>query len=75
MKDYKKVTKEEFDKFVNEYPNKLDWNVTGICEPPLCSYNDFTNGKVWPKSMIAKVKMYDGSEYHGGRTKEYYIKS
>ena len=45
------VSKEEFEKFISEYPNKLeidyfmDWY----------SYNDFSlnGGCVWPESMVA----------------------
>ena len=53
----KEVSKEEFDKFISEYPNKLevdyfmDWY----------SYNDFSlnSGCVWPESMVAMKS--DGS--------------
>lgn len=47
MKD---VTKEEFEEFIANYPNKLekdyymDW----------WSWNDFSDGKIWPESMVAK---------------------
>jgi len=44
-----------------------------MCEPPLLSYNDFSNGKEWPKSMVAKAKLYDGCVYHGGRQTTYYL--
>lgn len=74
MSNFKQVTKEEFDKFVSEYPNKLDWDVTGICEPPLGSHNDFTEGKVWPESMVTKVRLFDGSDYHMNRQAEYFVK-
>lgn len=51
MKAYmwKKVSKEEFEKFLKEYPNKLesDWFMDWV------SWNDFSEGKVWPESMIA----------------------
>lgn len=72
MKKFKEVKKEEFDNFVKNYPRPLDWNVTGICEPPLGSYNDLSLGK-WPDTMVAKVKIMDGSEYYGFRTSEYFI--
>ena len=72
-RESKLVTKLELDKFIEEYPNKLEVDVTGIFEPPLKTYNDFTGDKVWPQSAVAYVKLYDGSDYHGGRTEEYYI--
>lgn len=71
---FKQVTKEEFDKFIKNYPNKLVWDVAGYFEPPLGSYNDFSNNKVWPGSMVAQINMYDGSDYYKGKTKEYFIK-
>lgn len=73
MKGFKEVTKEEFQDFVRNYPNKLEWNVSGACDPPLGSYNDFTLGN-WSESVVAKVFLMDGSDYYGGRTNEYYIK-
>ena len=53
----KPVSKEEFEKFISEYPNKLeidyfmDWY----------SYNDFSlnGGCIWPESMVAMKS--DGS--------------
>ena len=74
-REYKEVSKEEFDKFIQEYPNKLERDVTGICEPPLATYNDFTIASKWPESVVAKVDLYDGSKYHGGKTEVYRILS
>jgi hypothetical protein len=48
----RKVNKEEFDKFVAEYPRPLERNVAAMYEPPLCSYNDSTLGE-WPESVVA----------------------
>lgn len=56
-REYKEVSKEEFLEFVKKWPNKLDWDVFGACEPPMGSYNDFIDGKAWPESMIAKIAM------------------
>ena len=57
MKKFKQVSKEEFDNFINAYPSKLDVDVTGMCEPPLKSYNDFSDGKVGFESVVAMVKL------------------
>jgi len=73
--EYKKVTKEQFDKFVKEYPSELVWDVAGMYEPPLGSHNDFSEGKKWPESMVTKVVLYNGSSYHGGKNREYYIRT
>lgn len=53
------VSKEEFDEYISNYPNKLEIDVTGICEPPLKTYNDFTNNKAWPESVVASVSLYE----------------
>lgn len=52
--DFIEVTREEYLAFIREYPRKLEFDCIGICEPPLGSYNDFSDGKVWPESMVAK---------------------
>lgn len=46
------VTKEEFDKFIKEYPRKLEANFVTICEPPLMTYNDFSIAE-YPNSIVA----------------------
>jgi hypothetical protein len=63
-------TKEEFDAFIKAYPRPLVFDVTGICEPPYASYNDFTLGN-WPESVVAGYSHFDdnepyykGSEHH-----------
>ena len=55
MEKFKKVSKEEFKKFIEEYPNELKTDIARICEPPLLSYNDFTIADKWPDSIVAKV--------------------
>lgn len=52
--EYRDVTKEEFDEFLSAYPRPLEKDVTGICEPPVLSYNDFAKGP-WPDSIVAAV--------------------
>ncbi len=51
---FKEVPEAEFWAYVNGYPIKLDWNVSGIYDPPLGTYNDFRLG-VWPESVAAWV--------------------
>jgi len=51
---FKKVSKKEYEAFISSYPNELDRNVVLFCEPPMENYNDFTDGKIWPESMVAK---------------------
>lgn len=77
--EYTQVTKEQFDLFIkNRFIAtgvKLDRDVTGICEPPLLTLNDFSNGLMWPESIVAKGYLMDGSEYYDFKTTEYFIKN
>jgi hypothetical protein len=57
MSKWKDVSKEEFAAFVKAYPNALHTDITGICEPPMQSYNDFSDGKTWPESMVARITL------------------
>lgn len=70
---WKRVTKDEFYAFINAYPTNLDFDTTGICDPPLSSYNDFTRG-TWPDSMVAKVYRNDmlPKEWNAGEN-EYFL--
>lgn len=56
---YKEVSKKELLEFVKKYPRKLEIDVTGICEPPLLTYNDFKLANRWPYSVVAKHYCYD----------------
>lgn len=51
---FREVTRSEYLEFISRYPNKLEFDCTGICEPPLGTHNDFSDGKVWPESVVAK---------------------
>lgn len=72
---WKRVSKEEFYAFIKAYPNKLDFDTTGICDPPLSSYNDFSRG-MWPDSMIGKIYRNDmmPKEWNAGDN-EYFIRT
>ena len=54
MSNYIAVTREKFDKFIEDYPRELETNVVTIGEPPLITYNDFTLGS-YPNSVVAKI--------------------
>ena len=58
----KKVNREEYIKFINEYPRELVRDVYAVFEPPLITYNDFTLGN-WPDSIVAKEQMYSNDFY------------
>lgn len=53
------VTKEEFYNFIKNYPRRLVYDVTGICDPPQASYNDFELANRWPYSIVAATYLYD----------------
>ena len=61
----KKVGKDEFQKFIGEYPRELVCDVCAVSEPPLVTYNDFTLGK-WPDSVVAKTYLDDEKRYYIG---------
>lgn len=62
---FKKVSKEEFDTFIKNYPRKLDRDVCGISDPPAISYNDFELANRWPYSIVASTMAYsdDPNDY------------
>ena len=65
MNPTKEVSKEEFTSFIETYPNKLEQDVAQFFEPPLITFNDLTDGKMWPDSVIAHIigdKYYIHSE-------------
>ena len=53
------VSKEEFDKFIHDYPRKLEKDVAGMYEPPLLTFNDFMVAPMWPRSVVASVMLYE----------------
>jgi hypothetical protein len=49
----KKVTEDEFNQFVRNYPKALERDISSAFEPPLVTYNDFSDGRMWPDSVVA----------------------
>jgi hypothetical protein len=47
----REVTKEDFIEFVLNYPTGLDVNISHISEPPIETYNDFSEGRVFPEGV------------------------
>lgn len=50
----RQVTKEEFDKFVADYPNPLQTHVFRIGEPPQIQFYDEKLG-VWPEFVVCYI--------------------
>lgn len=53
-----KCTYEEYKTFLENYPRPLERDVSGISDPPILQYNDFTLG-IWPESVVAACYMDD----------------
>lgn len=67
----KKVSREEFEAFIANYPRPLARSHHYICTPTMVDYNDFTLG-AWPYSSVAKTWINDQyPELHF--EEEYYI--
>jgi len=66
------VSKEEFDQWTAG--RKIRYDTATICEPPMTELSDPADVRPWPDRVLAKIKQYDGSEYHGGRSPVYYIR-
>jgi hypothetical protein len=72
-KEYKPVSKTELDAFVKNFPGTLDYSVSGISKWKMGFWCDFSNGKVWPEAIVARVRLWDGSDYHFKKQPEYEI--
>ena len=71
----KRVTKEEFDAWLEAYPRHLEVDVCGICDPPSITYNDFELADRWPSSVVASTHAYDdkpGEYYYTPEEERYY---
>ncbi len=71
----KSVTKQEFEEFITKYPRDLQCDVTGICDPPAISYNDFELANRWPFSIVANTWAYSDNpnDYYYSANPTYYI--
>ncbi len=67
---YVKVTREEFNSFIQNYKSKLVGDWCGIGDVPVMSYNDFSS--VYPD--VAYYLDYNGDAYYKGRQTEYFIR-
>lgn len=58
MSDFREVLYSEFLAFLDAYPRKLTADCSGISEPPLMTYSDFSVG-AWPEAIVAKYHRYE----------------
>ena len=72
----KRVTREEFDEFLKNYPRSLVRDVCGISGPPSVTYNDFELADRWPYSVVARTWLYSdepGDYFYEPQDKRSYI--
>jgi hypothetical protein len=72
--EWREVGKAEFDAFLAARP-RLKRDVIFFCEPPLVNYNDFSKGKKWPESMVAKSQEVWGLQYEPTGEVKYWLRS
>lgn len=72
--NFKPVTKDEFNAFLEANAQRLVRTTITMGEPPIAVYMDTTAG-AYPESIVAKCLLYDGSAYHGGKSPEYFIRA
>ena len=57
--EYIDATPEELKAFIDAYPRPLTPYISGIFDPPLYSFNDFTLGD-YPESVVAMYRTCGG---------------
>ncbi len=70
-RNWERVSRERFKKFVSGYKTELTYDVCGIFDPPIGLYNDFSDGKDWPDSVVCYVSL--GRWSHFDNPNDYFI--
>lgn len=68
MGKFRQVEKGEYDDFVANYPRPLMFNVHQTFEPPMGAHHDFSDGKLYPDSVVAYRVM-------GGKPELFYVRA
>jgi len=74
MDDFSLIKEDQAKDFISKNPH-LEFSVQAAYEPPLGSYSDFTDSRPYPQNVVMQVMLYDGSEYHGFKNKEFYLRN
>lgn len=76
MEEFVRVTKEEFENFIKNYPSKLEEHWIFFCTPAIITWNDFSAGRKYPETIVAKTYDYSDPVEYGTKEsdKEYLIK-
>lgn len=61
VKDFRKVSKHEFDEYNASFCVNLVRDVNPCCDPPLLTVNDFSTGMVWPESVVSYAILSDNN--------------
>jgi len=72
----REVSREEFMEFINSYPKKLTQNTIAFCTPPLVCFDDFSDGKKQPESIVAKIVWnthMEGCSSYNGEPDQYFL--
>lgn len=77
MNEFVRVSKEEFDSFVKNYPVELQEHWIEFCTPPIITWNDFSSGKQYPDTIVARTYDYSHPIWDEVEKyeEEYYIKT
>lgn len=73
MDKFKEVTHDDFEKFLAEYPRKLERHLTTICDPEMLGFYDFSLGKSAEDALVAKKFCFDPNDPRGGFEPTYYV--
>ncbi|HBS06614.1 MAG TPA: hypothetical protein DEA96_16715 [Leptospiraceae bacterium] len=61
---FRRVNKADFDKFVETLSPDYTVDVSYSVHPPIKSWNDFSEERRWPHSVVAFEKLTEESEYY-----------
>ena len=57
------VTKDEFDAFIDAYPNEIKISVNAMCFPEMVMYYDFSTATGYDAVVAQKRPIYEGPGY------------
>ncbi|MCB1166807.1 MAG: hypothetical protein KDK33_11675 [Leptospiraceae bacterium] len=60
---FKQVSEEVFQEFVDSLSPEHSVDVTYSSNPPIKSWNDFSDGLRWPYSVVAFCRLTEDPEY------------
>ena len=61
--EFATATKDEFDAFIDAYPNEIKISVNGMCFPEIIMFYDFSIAEGWDAVVAKKRPIYEGPGY------------